>query len=447
MNHEHARKLFLGLSALLLTGCGSQPLFQVETVVHGDGSCERTIWQPEQDMLPPEASREEWKSRWTRVGSTDTPPAFAEERPRDADRKYFTATGTFRRPVDIPVHFHNRVVVGRESAVGHLERSYERLDHTFVIEHRWRETLTNIVSREGFTKARDQATEIVLELISDVLKTACASRYEAGGLIRYIREEGSRFLHRATDIWYEHLAGHRTDEELTVRLARLAKDFGLDLLDESGSLVEGKERYGRIEEYLRHRIVLGIRHRDGRRLAESELRDLTDSESKSSLSASLERYWREHKEDFEARLSGPWFGMSGLYSHPLGLSGSGNPRFAFAVTLPGELFACNGSKSDGKTARWTFDGDRSFPGGYTMEARSLEIDRPSQERILGAVPIGDFDQGLALVREAESSPAIRKALGEVRASGSLRPLDEPTLTDDVDRDRLTRVRRILGLVK
>ena len=31
-------------------------LFQVETVIHSDGSCDRTIWQPENEMLPAKAA-------------------------------------------------------------------------------------------------------------------------------------------------------------------------------------------------------------------------------------------------------------------------------------------------------------------------------------------------------------------------------------------------------
>ncbi len=447
MKYEYSRIRLFVLSVLLLSGCGSQPLIQVETVVRGDGSCERTIWQPEGEMLPPEATKAEWRSRWNRVKPTEVPPAFAKERPRDNARKYFTATGTFRTPSEIPAHFLNRVEVGRASAVGRLDRSYERLDHVFVIEHRWRETLTNVVSREGFAKARDELRDALLTFIADGLSTAYAAHYDVDALNRYVREEGGRFLDQATDIWFDHAAAHRPEEELSVRLASLARDFGLDLLDASGNIVEGKEREERISSYLRHRLVLGMRRKDGSRLSEEELRAVIDPDSDTSLARARERYWQEHRQEFEDRLSRPFLGMFGLYGHPLGISGSGNPALSCSITLPGEIVESNGTIAGVATTRWCFSGDRSFPGGYTMEARSLEIDRASQERILGRIAIKDRDQALALVRELDSSETIREAMGKLRASGSRRPLDDLRLSDAAERERLTRVRRILGTEK
>ena len=84
-------------------GCGSPPYVQVETEVHGDGSCDRTIWQPEGELLPPEARRPEWSERWSSVRPILAPPAFAGKVGKGGDRTYFTAVGSFRDPGEIPI--------------------------------------------------------------------------------------------------------------------------------------------------------------------------------------------------------------------------------------------------------------------------------------------------------------------------------------------------------
>ena len=60
-------------------GCGSPPCFQIETAVHGDGSCDRQIWQPEREMLPAEALKPGWSAHWKAVRPMAAPPAFADK--------------------------------------------------------------------------------------------------------------------------------------------------------------------------------------------------------------------------------------------------------------------------------------------------------------------------------------------------------------------------------
>ncbi len=55
------------LLAVLSAGCEAPPMFSVETVVHPDGSCDRTIRQPKGEFLPAEALQPEWNARWKSV--------------------------------------------------------------------------------------------------------------------------------------------------------------------------------------------------------------------------------------------------------------------------------------------------------------------------------------------------------------------------------------------
>ena len=124
-------------SMLLASGCGSPALFQVETVVRPDGSCDRLIWQPKGEMLPEDALSPAWNSRWRGVSDVTIPPAFSDGNTRPGDRAYFHAHGGFRSPADIPAHFLRRNDLYPDVGASELTRSYERKELGFVVEHRW----------------------------------------------------------------------------------------------------------------------------------------------------------------------------------------------------------------------------------------------------------------------------------------------------------------------
>src|SRR5436190_23204693 len=72
------RQALLPLMLLSLgSGCGSPALIQVETIIHPNGSCARTIWQPEGELLPKDALTSAWVARWRTVKAITMPPAFA----------------------------------------------------------------------------------------------------------------------------------------------------------------------------------------------------------------------------------------------------------------------------------------------------------------------------------------------------------------------------------
>jgi hypothetical protein len=87
------------------------------------------------------------------------------------------------------------------------------------------------------------------------------------------------------------------------------------------------------------------------------------------------------------------------------------------------LASTSGSREEDGTTAWRFRGDHSFPSGYLMSARSFEIDRAAQQRILGRVAIKDFDQATELVRLAERSTDVRDRLRKARATGDRRWLE------------------------
>lgn len=438
------RSLVPMLGLLIAGGCGSPPYFQAETTVRSDGSCDRTIWQPASDMLPPEARRPEWSEPWTSVRPIHAPPAFADKIVKGGENKYFTAKGSFASPGKIPGHFRHAIESCPEVGASELVRSYERRDYAFVIEHRWSERLTNIVTPAGFLQARDEFLDLAMPIVIQGIEQVYGGKYRVEGLVRYLRTDGRRFLEQAAEALYDSNVAHEAEREQAVRLATVARRFGLDVFDGEGKLVTSVERDTRLEELFRHRILLGVRHRDGGGLTEADFRSLLPGNSDSPYAKAWETFFKEHQQEFETTLVPRILRMTGLYGIPLG-SAASNPEFAFALRLPGEIVETNGKTQGRDRVRWRFTGDRSFPDGYAMTARSLEIDEVGQRRVLGHVAINDRASAGALIEILMRDGRLLEAVRQARNEGRSAPLRDFQPGSDAERDQVARLGKLLEL--
>lgn len=446
MNNSWCQRLIvLGAVTLCFGGCSPPLLFQVETVVHSDGSCDRTIWQPEKEMLPAEALTPGWKAKWKSIKPVPIPPAFAREFQASDEQKYFTSQGSFRSPVEIPAHYH--LVPAECPSVGASEllRSYCREDFGFVVEHRWRETLTNIVTPARFLKARDEFLDRAFPLFIQGIEQVYGSKFDVKGLTRYLQEEGRRFLEEASIVYYQVAALHKKEEEQALAFAELAKRYGLDLFDPAGKLVTGEQVNKPMLEFLRHRIALGIRHRDGSRLTESEIQSILRTDDKSPFAKDWEAYGKRIEKEMKWDLKPCLVRMFGLYGFPFTIFTCQIPRFAFSLRLPGELVETNGSIDAADRTSWKFSGDESFPDGYVMKARSFEIDFALQKKTLGKEVIADRFRAEAYLEILDDSPRLRETLREVRRSSSIQKLRDFKPKSMAEAARYGRLRAMLEL--
>ncbi|MGC8638548.1 MAG: hypothetical protein ACP5XB_01575 [Isosphaeraceae bacterium] len=441
------RVLPVAIVLAAVSGCGPPLLFQVETVVHSNGSCARTIWQPEMEMLPPEALKPAWKARWKSIKPVPIPPAFAQDFQASDAQKYFTAQGSFRSPAEIPAHY--RLVPAEYPGVGasELVRSYEREDFGFVVEHRWRETLTNIVTPVKFLKARDEFLDRALPILVQGIEQVYGKAFDVQGLKKYVREDGRRFLADASIVYYQVGALHTKEEEAALAFAELAKRYGLDLFDPAGKLVTKEQFDKRLLEFLRHRIALGIRHRDGSRLTESEIQSILRTDGKSPYAKDWEAYEKQVEKEMKCDLKPCLLRMFGLYGFPTTIVTSQIPRFAFSLRLPGELVETNGSINAPDWTSWKFSGDESFPDGYVMKARSLEIDLELQRKTLGKEIIADRFSAESYLEIVGTTGSLRETLREVRRSGNLRKLRDFQPKSMEEAARYGRLRELLELAR
>ena len=125
------------------------------------------------------------------------------------------------------------------------------------------------------------------------IETVYGKSFDVTRLTRYLQEHGRRFLELAALVFYETMAQHVSSEEQPLFYAVLARQFGVDILTPAGSLVADEEAHARLMSFLRHRIALGMRHRDGRRLTETEIRSILDPKENTRFSQAWEKYWQD----------------------------------------------------------------------------------------------------------------------------------------------------------
>jgi hypothetical protein len=141
-----------------------------ETTIHPDGSCDRMNWQPKEKFLPDHALKPEWNARRKSVSDARGGPGKSGARTSNDDCQYFIACGSFNSPREITLHFHVADKDVPDAGASELERRSERNDYGFVIEHRWKERITNIVTLPAFVRARDELLDLFLPLYTDAIE-------------------------------------------------------------------------------------------------------------------------------------------------------------------------------------------------------------------------------------------------------------------------------------
>ncbi|QEH32981.1 hypothetical protein OJF2_14730 [Aquisphaera giovannonii] len=445
--HRVLPSIAIGAALLSCAGCGTPLLVQVATEIHADGRCDRTIWQPEKELLPGEAATVGWRARWARLEPVEVPPALRDVAPHP-DHKYFLASGTFPGADAIPEHYARAApeVPGVGASV--LTRAYARRDLGFVVEHDWRETVTDVVRRDDFLRARDELLDRGLPMLAEAIDEVYGRDFDATRLRAYVGREGRAFLEKAAAAYFDVGSRHLGWEEARVEYARAALEFGLDLFDSAGTLLDAEEAGSRFRDYLRHRLALGIRHRDGSRLTAKELDGILSPGGSSPYASRAEAYVKAHEGALK-RLAGPLMRMTGHYRSWLPSSSFGAQpiRFAFGIRLPGEVIETNG-KADGKGGTcWTFSGEDIYPSGYTMAARSLAIDEDAQRLALGRVAIADRRQAASLAALLGDSEPLRRLVIRVREARDPGPLKSYVADTAAERARLQALRRLLGIAE
>lgn len=462
-------RLLSACALAILAGCGAPPAFTVDTVIHPDGSCDRTICQPRYEGLPPEALkpegigradlkpdaqpirpgeplRPEWVAHWESVKYVKGPPA-SPRAGRDAGKEdYFLARGSFRSPRGIPPHYRLAAEEFPQVGASELVRDYERIDRVFVVEHRWSERVTDVVTLPGFLEARDKLLDILVPLGLRLLGEEFGPDYDLSGLSDFVRRDVRRALDEAVVIVYDAGArrrlwrGDAMDREVLDRLAALSRRIGLDPLDANGNALPPPEMNRRLMDFSRRVVLEHVRHRDGSALGRSDWDALVARWSKAAQFMKTDQRQDERLRRFAEPLL---LRLVGLHGVPLAFLSRGGARFEFTLKLPGELIATSGvGLGEGRT-RWSFTGDDLFPQGYEMSARSVEIDREAQKKALGRVAIDDAGTATEFLDLIGEDASLLEAVRRLRDAGDRGGLERQDHRSPEQIIRARRLREIL----
>jgi hypothetical protein len=410
MKPRNSLAAVMGLLALWGTA-GCQSFYRCDTVLHEDGRVERKIVQPP-DSLPAAALR---PALWKTVDTKDV-KVSADSSGRQQTVRSLVAEGEFRSPQAIPDHVVFVAPKGSGLPDSRLERQYARTDFVFVIEHRWKETLTDSITYEGMKKARQELADLLIELLSEAVREGVGPDYDISGLEQWLRREGREWLIELTDRHYLDSRDRRSKEAALDALASICDRHGLHLAPGRKAL-EGEAFDKVCTDYIVALLAKKVRGKDVKPVTKDVVAAwLADN---GPLAAGWKRaVARQYKDDkgLSDRLS--VLAVRILGQHFLHT----NAHFDFAMTMPGVVVQTNGQMLADNRIHWQFDASQAYPTGYDMICRSL-VPRPDvQKAVLGREPLTDPKAMQRFVELLAGRERLLGALRECPKQKSLKPL-------------------------
>lgn len=426
-----------------IAGCG-QEVFRAETKLEANGRVTRAIFQPKGET--PESVRKPgvWSGGMTYsverpAGPWSAPISSLPVLP-EAEKPYFAAWGTFDSIAKIPEHYFVKAGFGLPD--GKLIRDYKTIDHGFVTEHVWRETLTDIVTIDDLHQARDELTRLLIDTGDDILQATFGDEYDFSDLARWFDTEGRTWVAELLDASFDAASRTKEDKAWSATLmpaaSRICRRHGLDLPDILESPPETDEFQRTLQSFARDTIRRTVKRRDGRTVSDLVIEQIVitiytgfsaahgDDELRAKLPPGLEaakakvivrRF--ESDEKFQARLQPLALRICGLYRIRL----LGPPRpFHFTLEVPGVITRTNGVFVSDRVVEWSFHAIEAYPHGYSMECRFLVPDTVRQKQLLNGTPLTDRDSLVRFVTIVNHDQAIRDTLRASIDAATLEPL-------------------------
>lgn len=450
MNRKWVYLLAAVVGLVGVSGCGSPAQLQIETTIRPDGSCERSIWQPKDELLPEGALSPQWRARWRTVADVGVPPAFAAENPNpDPDHAYFHAEGSFANPAEIPAHYLKRIDDHPEVGSSELIRAYERVDYGLIVAHRWRESITNIVTRDDFQKARDQFITRGVPMFREAIEEVFGREYDVSALSEEIQRRAKPLLTDFLDIYFDMAANPKADPDaLRPRFAAALRRAGVEIPEGAEKAAAPTMISEVAQAHIKAMILRDVKRRDGQPMTEADVQAILNDPSQPKFRDAWKKYGDEHKDEIDAKLAPLVIRMTGLYAYPP-ISLTPGPQFAFGIRLPGWIIDTNGTSDEPGHITWNFRGQDLYPGGFEMKAESLDINREAQTRLLGRVAIDDVNSARALrdllAQDDDLADLLRRA-AEKGDLAILRDFPAP-MNNETRRARLDDLKKLLQLSK
>jgi hypothetical protein len=451
--------VLLAVVGLAVSGCDE---YRIETVLYSDGSVDRAIYQPAEDT-PKDARKSD---RWKQVTFAPAPDKAAKEgwsglirdlplKAPDRDRPYLAAWARFPSPDRIPDHVEFKAPEGSKVPSGKLVRRYQRNDYVFVVEHRWREALTDVVTLADLRQAREELADLLLQVGEDSFQEAVGPNYDSRELFKWLRSEGKAMFAEITEarfIQYAARKGQGGDDAFKDELAAILARHGL-ALKAQGQWLDDKGTEEALEKFCVAQLVRGVRDRKSGAavdpataatwLREMVKRNDKESEKNRFEKAAAKVIDRKYQGQaaLQRRLQALQVRVLGLYRGSLILPAPQSHAFHYTLMMPGKVVECNGQILTDNRARWQFGAEDAYPLGYEMSCSSLEAQPQNQRELLKGQPLADREGMLDYVKAVAGNDKLLAALEECRKQKSMAPLYE-LRKQQIELDRLLKLLKL-----
>ncbi len=434
---------FLGF--LCLTGCATT--HRAETILHADGSIERTITQfSDKDPQPVDLAG----NPLPLVEKVEKQPGPWQERiwsveVRDGEkRQVISERGRFKAVKDIPDYYEFLALDTVPSSK--LKRDYVRTDYVFVVEHRWRETLTEAVQLGDMLRAREELAELAIALAGHALSQEFGADYDFTALNQWMRTEGKPWFFELNDFAFGHSLSHKglaARVALIDGLANICARQGLELRRNGKIPKLDQWDVNCVKPFLAAKLCPLVRSKaTGMPLdVATAMAWLTPTKDGSPLRLALDKDIARQpsgKEAVHERLRVSFIRVFGLYYTFFRLE----QNFDYAMTMPGEIVETNGLILAKDRVRWRFSGFDAYPLGYDMTCRSLEL--PKAVNAAGT-PLEKREVQIdvvALLAEEDSADLLA-VLRDCRDKGDFTPLMTRYWEFSMDNSKQAEANRII----
>jgi len=428
------------LVALVLAVSGCKPhLYRAETVLNSDGSIRRAIYQPVATTPEAAIQRENWSgvTYAPRIDDADWRGPIAElpAAERDKTHDYFAAWADFAAPNFMPQTFVKPAPGGLPSGV--LAIDYERTDLVFVVEHDWRETLTDVVTLDDMHLARRELADLLLPVAEQTLVEGFGPEYDVSGLVDWLKNTGTPLAFEMADVFFVvRLQGRDSSSEVLVRnLEPVLARRGFKLRDAEGNLLSDEKLEAAIKEFAVGTVRDNVRRKDGKPVPQAKIEELFGSlgepqdeaaepRQPNPFAEALERAIREKfgsEEEFQEAFAPLAVRILGLYrSEIVGPA----RRFDYTMQMPGPIVESSGELLADNRTRFRFEAGQAYPAGYVMHCRSLENQTELEKQVFGKQVLDDREKMLRFVEIARGSATVLDALRQCAEEKSVKPLVE-----------------------
>jgi len=452
------------LLALLVgvTGGCEPDAFKIETRVRSDGTIERAICQPVTSVSEAVTKHDGWQK--TRIVDKPTgQTAIRQMKPlvvnaTNKDKAHFSAWGRFARADDIPEHF----VLPAEGLdrQGKLDRRYHRRDLGLVVEHTWRETLTDVVELDDRRRARDELVKLGIDMAAATLEHQFGKTYDFSSLEKWSRTNVTAFVADLLDYDLQVAIQRRgyDDSQMQAKVIVILARYGLRITGPSGQLLQewpkdAGEKF--FVPFVRRLLKQHVRDSSGKPIGEEAIAEIVAFVNQESAPPAWQAVVKTRfgsGKAFDARTGQLATRIWGVYRPLFGMTLFGTSRqFDASLSLPGQVVETNGKITGAGMVVWQFEASAAFPLGFGMECRSLEAREQSAVLLAKLKPASRLGVLLKLVDvvDGDSDPlvAVLRSCATKKSWSPLefyrRGLDPKKQANEVK--RLNRLYRLLEL--